>query len=260
MVSLLNHSGFKMNLDWRFIVKRVDGRACDELRPIEIIAGYQAFAEGSALIKLGKTHVLCAVSVEERVPPFLKGSGTGWITAEYAMLPRATVTRSERDSARGHVGGRNQEIQRLIGRSLRAVADMKALGERTLIVDCDVIQADGGTRTASITGAYVALHQAMEKLMHMGVISRMPLKSAVAATSIGIVNTYMMLDLCYDEDSQAGVDFNIVMTGKGEFVELQGTAEGKPFTKQNIDEILALGEKGIRQLFQAQQDVLKGGK
>jgi ribonuclease PH len=241
-------------------VKRIDERAYDELRPIKIIPGYQSFAEGSALIKLGKTHVLCSVSVEERVPPFLKGSGTGWVTAEYAMLPRATVTRSQRDSTRGHVGGRNQEIQRLIGRSLRAVTDMAALGERTLIVDCDVIQADGGTRTASITGAYVALHQATEKLMRMGVISSIPLKSAVAATSVGIVNTYMMMDLCYDEDSQAAVDFNIVMTSKGEFVELQGTAEGKPFTKQSIDDILSLAEKGIRQLFKAQQDVLKGGK
>jgi ribonuclease PH len=241
-------------------VKRVDERAYDELRPIKIIPGYQSFAEGSALIKLGKTHVLCSVSVEERVPPFLKGSGTGWITAEYAMLPRATVTRTQRDSTQGRVGGRNQEIQRLIGRSLRAVTDMAALGERTLMVDCDVIQADGGTRTASITGAYVALHQAMEKLMHMGVISSIPLKSAVAATSVGIVNTYMMLDLCYDEDSQAAVDFNIVMTSKGEFVELQGTAEGKPFTKQSIDDLLALAERGIRQLFKAQQDVLKGVK
>ncbi|MGD1119993.1 MAG: ribonuclease PH [Dehalococcoidales bacterium] len=241
-------------------MKRVDGRAYDQLRAVEIIPGYQAFAEGSALIKLGKTHVLCAVSVEERVPPFLKGSGTGWITAEYAMLPRATVTRSERDSTRGHVGGRNQEIQRLIGRSLRAVADMAALGERTLIVDCDVIQADGGTRTASITGAYVALHQAAEKLMKMGVISKSPLKSAVAATSVGIVNTYMMLDLCYDEDSQAGVDFNVVMTSKGEFVEVQGTAEGKPFTRQSIDDLLALAEKGIQQLFKAQQEALKTSK
>ena len=241
-------------------MQRVDGRAYDELRPIKIVPGYQSFAEGSALIKLGKTHVLCSVTVEERVPPFLKGSGTGWITAEYAMLPRATVTRTQRDSTRGHVGGRNQEIQRLIGRSLRAVADMDALGERTLIVDCDVIQADGGTRTASITGAYVALHQAMEKLMHMGVISKIPLKSAVAATSVGIVSSNMMLDLCYDEDSQAGVDFNIVMTSKGEFVEVQGTAEGRPFTKQSIDDILSLAEKGIQQLFKAQQDVLRGGK
>jgi len=241
-------------------VKRIDGRAYNELRPIEIIPGYQGFAEGSALIKLGKTHVLCAVSVEERVPAFLKGSGTGWITAEYAMLPRATVTRTQRDSTQGHVGGRNQEIQRLIGRSLRAIADMKALGERTLLVDCDVIQADGGTRTASITGSYVALQLAVEKLMRMGIIQKSPLKCAVAATSVGIVANNMLLDLCYDEDSQAGVDFNIVMTGKGEFVEVQGTAEGKPFTRQNIDEILALAEKGIRQLFQAQQDILKPAK
>ncbi len=238
-------------------MKRIDGRAYDELRPIKIIPGYQSFAEGSALIKLGKTHVLCSVSVEERVPSFLKGSGTGWITAEYAMLPRATVTRTQRDSTMGRVGGRNQEIQRLIGRSLRAVADMDALGERTLMVDCDVLQADGGTRTAAITGAYVALYKAMETLQNMGVISSIPLKSAVAATSIGIVNSYMMVDLCYDEDAHAGVDFNVVMTSKGDFVELQGTAEGKPFNKQSIDDILSLAEKAIQQLFQVQQDVLK---
>ena len=241
-------------------MKRADGRKYDELRPVEIIPGYQSFAEGSALIKLGKTHVLCSVSVEERVPPFLKGSGTGWITAEYAMLPRATVTRSQRDSALGRVGGRNQEIQRLIGRSLRAVADLGELGERTLIVDCDVIQADGGTRTAAITGAYVALHQALETLANMGVISSIPLKSAVAATSVGIVNTYMMLDLCYDEDSQAAVDFNVVMTGQGEFVEIQGTAEGKPFTRASVDELLTLAEKGIQQLFQIQEEVLREKK
>jgi ribonuclease PH len=241
-------------------VKRIDGRAYDELRPVQIIPGYQSFAEGSALIKLGKTHVLCSVSVEERVPPFLKGSGTGWITAEYAMLPRATVTRSQRDSTRGHVGGRNQEIQRLIGRSLRAIADLAALGERTLIVDCDVIQADGSTRTAAITGSYVALHQAAETLRNMGVLSSMPLKSAVAAASVGIWSGNMVLDLCYDEDSRAGVDFNVVMTSQGEFVELQGTAEGKPFSRQTIDDLLSLAEKGIRQLFQAQQAVLKGGK
>jgi ribonuclease PH len=238
-------------------VKRLDGRAYNELRPIKIVPGYQSFAEGSALIKLGKTHVLCSVSVEERVPSFLKGSGTGWITAEYAMLPRATVTRTQRDSAVGHVTGRNQEIQRLIGRSLRAAADMAALGERTLTVDCDVIQADGGTRTAAITGSYVALYKAMETLQNMGVISSIPLKCAVAATSVGIINNDMMLDLCYDEDSRAGVDFNVVMTSKGEFVEVQGTAEGKPFSKETINDLLALAEKGIRQLFQAQQEVLK---
>ncbi len=241
-------------------MKRIDGRVWDELRPVEIITGYQSFAEGSALIKLGKTHVLCAVSVEERVPPFLKGTGTGWITAEYAMLPRATQARTQRDSTHGHVGGRNQEIQRLIGRSLRAIADMKILGERTLLVDCDVLQADGGTRTASITGSYVALQMAVDKLMKMGILSKSPLKSAVAATSVGIVANNMLLDLCYDEDSHAGVDFNIVMTGKGEFVEVQGTAEGKCFSRQAIDEILAIGEKGIKQLFQLQQDALKSAK
>lgn len=241
-------------------MKRIDGRAYDELRPIKIIPGYQSFAEGSALIKLGKTHVLCSVTVEDRVPSFLKGSGTGWITAEYAMLPRATVTRTQRDSTLGRVGGRNQEIQRLIGRSLRAVTDLSALGEKTLVVDCDVIQADGGTRTASITGAYVALYRALDTLMNMGVVSSIPLKSAVAATSVGIVNSYMMTDLCYDEDAQASVDFNVVMTSKGEFVELQATAEGKPFSKQSIDDILSLAEKGIQQLFKVQQEVLKGGK
>jgi ribonuclease PH len=238
-------------------VKRTDGRAHDVLRPIEIITDYQSFAEGSALIKLGRTHVLCSVSVEERVPAFLKGSGTGWITAEYAMLPRATVTRTQRDSSVGRVTGRNQEIQRLIGRSLRAVADLSALGERTLIVDCDVIQADGGTRTAAITGSYVALHQALGTLANMGVISSIPLKSAVAATSVGIVNGYMMLDLCYDEDCQAMVDFNVVMTSQGEFVEVQGTAEGKPFSREAIDDLLALADKGIQQLFQVQQQELK---
>lgn len=238
-------------------MKRSDGRSYDELRPVKIIPGYQSFAEGSALIKLGRTHVLCSVSLEERVPSFLKGSGTGWVTAEYAMLPRATTVRTRRDSAVGHVTGRNQEIQRLIGRSLRAVVDLDALGERTLTVDCDVIQADGGTRTAAITGSYVALHKAMETLANMGILSSVPLKTTVAATSIGIVNTYMMLDLSYDEDSQASVDFNVVMTGKGEFVELQGTAEGKPFSRQSIDDLLTLAEKGIRQLFKAQEEALK---
>ena len=241
-------------------MKRTDGRVYNELRPIKIIPGYQSFAEGSALIKLGKTHVLCSVSVEERVPSFLKGSGRGWITAEYAMLPRATVTRTRRDSSVGHVTGRNQEIQLLIGRSLRAAADMAALGERTLTVDCDVLQADGGTRTAAVTGGYVALYKAMETLKNMGVISSIPLKCAVAATSVGIINNDMMLDLCYDEDSRAGVDFNVVMTSKGEFVEVQGTAEGKCFSKETLNDLLALAEKGIQQLFQAQQEVLKPAK
>jgi len=241
-------------------VKRTDGRAYNELRPVKIIPGYQSFAEGSALIKLGKTHVLCSVSVEERVPSFLKGSGKGWITAEYAMLPRATVTRTQRDSAVGHVTGRNQEIQRLVGRSLRAAVDMGALGERTLTIDCDVLQADAGTRTASITGGYVALYKALETLKNMGVISSIPLKYAVAATSVGVINNDMLLDLCYDEDSRAGVDFNVVMTSKGEFVEVQGTAEGKTFSKQTLNDLMALAEKGIQQLFLAQQEVLKTGK
>ena len=237
-------------------MKRADGRAYDELRPIKMLPGYQSFAEGSALIELGKTQVLCSVSAEDRVPGFLKGSGTGWITAEYAMLPRATVTRTPRDSSLGRVGGRSQEIQRFIGRSLRAIADFSLLGERTLIVDCDVIQADGGTRTAAITGAYVALHRAIHTMLDMGVISSMPLKSAVAAISVGIVHGNMMLDLCYDEDSGAAVDFNVVMTSKGEFVEIQGTAEGKPFSRAAVDELISLAEKGIRQLFQIQQAAL----
>jgi ribonuclease PH len=238
-------------------VKRADGRAYDELRPIRIIPGYQSFAEGSSLIELGKTRVLCAVSVDERVPAFIKGTGSGWITAEYAMLPRSTVTRTPRDSSLGKVAGRNQEIQRLIGRSLRAVTDLTALGERTLIVDCDVIQADGSTRTAAITGAYVALYQALQNMTTIGIISSAPLKTAVAATSVGIVHSYMMLDLCYDEDCSAEVDFNVVMTGQGKFVEIQGTAEGKPFSKETIDSLLALAEKGIKQLFEAQLAALE---
>lgn len=238
-------------------MKRVDGRVFDELRDIKITPGFQKFAEGSALIEMGKTHVLCAASVEERVPPFLRGSGTGWVTAEYAMLPRATHTRSARDSARGGVGGRNQEIQRFIGRSLRGVIDLRALGERTLIIDCDVLQADGGTRTAAITGSYIALYQALHTLANMGVISSVPLRSAVAATSVGIVHSYMLLDLCYDEDHNAAVDFNVVMTSQGEFVEVQGTAEGKPFSRKAIDDLISLAEKGINQLFQIQESVLK---
>ncbi len=239
-------------------MKRGDGRAWDELRPVKITPGFQSFAEGSVLIELGKTRVLCSVSVEERIPAFLKrGGGSGWLTAEYSMLPRSTVTRTPRDSSLGRVNGRNQEIQRLIGRSLRAVTDLTALGERTLIVDCDVLQADGGTRTAAITGAYVALHRALQTLANMGIISSIPLKSAIAATSVGIVRSYQLLDLCYDEDSSAAVDFNVVMTSDGEFVELQGTAEGKPFTREAIDSLLSLAEKGIRELFQIQQAVLE---
>ena len=238
-------------------MKRIDGRAYDQLREVKVTPGFQKFAEGSVLIEIGKTQVLCSVSYDEKVPNFLRGSGTGWITAEYAMLPRATVTRSPRDVTRGRVGGRNQEIQRFIGRSLRAVADLAALGERTLTVDCDVLQADGGTRTAAVTGSYIALHQALTNLANMGVISSIPLKSAVSATSVGIVHGYMMLDLCYDEDFNASVDFNVVMTSKGEFAEIQGTAEGKPFSKEVMNNMIALAEKGINQLFQIQDEVLK---
>jgi ribonuclease PH len=238
-------------------VKRGDGRAFNQLRAVKITPGYQKFAEGSVLIEMGNTHVLCAVTLDERVPPFLKGTGKGWVTAEYSMLPRATLSRTQRDSAQGRVNGRSQEIQRLIGRSLRAVTDMSALGERQLIVDCDVIQADGGTRTASITGAYVALYQALKNMKSMGLISSVPLTNAVAAASVGIIRSNMMLDLCYEEDSQAEVDCNIVMTDQGAFVEVQGTAENKPFSRSSLDGLLALAEGGIKQLFEAQQAVIK---
>jgi ribonuclease PH len=238
-------------------MKRIDGRTFDQLRPVTITTGFQSYPEGSALIQVGETRVVCAVSIEDRVPAFLRNSGTGWLTAEYAMLPRATSTRTRRDSDRGQVSGRSQEIQRLIGRALRAVTDLSVLGERTLTVDCDVVQADGGTRTAAITGSFVAVQLAVDKLLSMGVINRNPLRCSVAATSIGVVRDNIMLDLCYDEDSQAAVDFNVVMTGKGEFVEVQGTAEGKPFSRQAIDDMLNLAEKGIRRLFEIQQNALK---
>jgi len=238
-------------------VKRADGRAFNQIRSVKITPGFLSFAEGSALIEMGKTRVLCAVSLDDRVPPFLKGTGKGWVTAEYSMLPRATITRTQRDSVQGRINGRSQEIQRLIGRSLRAVTDLDALGERNLIVDCDVIQADGGTRTAAITGSYVALYQAFKNMRSMGIISSIPLKSAVAAVSVGIVRTYLMLDLCYEEDSQAEVDSNVVMTDQGTFVEIQGTAENKPFTRQSLEALLNLAESGIKQLFEIQQQVIK---
>jgi ribonuclease PH len=237
-------------------MKRVDGRANDELRPVSISLGYQAFAEGSALIELGRTRVLCAVSVEDRVPPFLKGEGTGWVTAEYAMLPRSTLTRTPRSTSVERTAGRNQEIQRLIGRSLRAVTNLSVLGERTFTVDCDVLQADGGTRTAAITGGYVALFHALNNLKRRGVFSSIPLKGGVAATSVGIVDREELLDLCYEEDFRAAVDFNVVMTDKGEFVEIQGTAEGKPFSREAVDALLSLSEKGIKHLFKIQKEAL----
>jgi ribonuclease PH len=237
-------------------MKRGDGRNFNQLREVKITPSYLAYAEGSVLIEMGKTHVICAASLDERVPPFLKGTGKGWVTAEYSMLPRSTLTRSQRDSAQGRINGRSQEIQRLIGRSLRAAMDFTALGERQIIVDCDVVQADGGTRTASITGAYIALYQALKNLKSMGVISTIPIRNAVAAISVGIVRSYMMLDLCYDEDSQAEVDCNVVMTDQGTFVEIQGTAENKPFSKNSLDGLLSLAEGGIKQLFEIQKTVI----
>jgi ribonuclease PH len=237
-------------------MKRVDGRVSDELRPVNIILGYQTFAEGSALLELGLTRVLCSVSVEDRVPNFLKGHGTGWVTAEYAMLPRSTLTRTPRGISAERSAGRNQEIQRLIGRSLRAVTDLTVLGERTFTVDCDVLQADGGTRTAAITGGYVALVMAMRNLKKRGMLTSIPMKGAVAATSVGILGRDALLDLCYEEDSKAEVDFNVVMTDRGEFVEIQGTAEGKPFSKETVDNLLELAGKGVKRLFNIQKSVI----
>jgi len=234
-------------------MSRIDNRANDELRPVRIILSYQSFAEGSALIELGQTRVLCSVSMEERVPPFLKGSGQGWVTAEYSMLPRSTLTRTPR----GKSEGRNREIQRLIGRSLRASANLGAMGERTFFVDCDVLQADGGTRTAAITGAYVALYQACHNLKKQGVLSSTPLNKMIAATSVGIVGEDILLDLCYEEDHRAEVDFNVVMTEKNEFVEIQGTAEGKTFSKESTDSLLSLAQQGIEKLFRIQKETLR---
>jgi ribonuclease PH len=232
---------------------RIDGRADDELRPVHITLGYQSFAEGSALIEVGRTRVLCSVSMEERVPGFLKDSGEGWVTAEYSMLPRSTLTRTPRD----RTSGRNQEIQRLIGRSLRAATNLAALGAMTFVVDCDVLQADGGTRTAAITGGYVALFQAFHNLRKRGIMPFMPLTRMITATSVGIVDGNMLLDLCYEEDYRAEVDFNVVMTDKGEFVEIQGTAEGKTFSKRDADSLLSLAQQGIEKLFQIQKQALR---
>jgi ribonuclease PH len=227
------------------------------LRPLDIRVGFLEHAEGSALITVGKTMVLCAVSVEDRQPAFLRGTSNGWITAEYSMLPRSTHTRSQRESVQGRIGGRTHEIQRLIGRSLRAVANLEVLGERTFTIDCDVLQADGGTRTASITGAYVALVHAMQRLVEDGTYSSLPLRCPVAATSVGIVDGRPLLDLCYEEDSRAEVDFNVVMTGEGRFVEVQGTAEHGTFDKESMDRLLAMSQKGIEESFEAQRSVLR---
>jgi ribonuclease PH len=237
-------------------MSRLDGRANNALRPVRIIPNYLAFAEGSALIEMGDTHVLCAASVEEKTPPFLSGRGKGWVTAEYSLLPRSTQTRTPRESGAGRLQGRTQEIQRLIGRSLRAVVDTTALGERTITIDCDVIQADGGTRCASITGAFVALQLAANHLLQTGAIARTPIRAPIAAVSAGIVDGQEMLDLSYLEDSNAWVDFNIVMLPGGRFVEVQGTAEREPFSLEAMTRLLSLAQQGIEQLFAAQKAAL----
>ncbi len=235
---------------------RSDGRARDELRPITIEPNFLKYAEGSALISIGNTRLICAASVEERVPAWMKGRGLGWVTAEYAMLPRATQERTQREAARGRVGGRTHEIQRIIGRALRAVTDTSRLGERTVWLDCDVIQADGGTRTAAVTGAWVALALALRTRFDPADGAHWPLSAMVAATSVGIVAGTPLLDLAYDEDSQAHVDMNVFMTDAGRFVELQGTAEAAPFDRRELETLLALAETGIRKLFALQSAAL----
>lgn len=235
---------------------RPDLRRNDEMRKVKIIKDYTMYAEGSVLICVGNTKVICNASVEENVPPHVKGTGKGWVTAEYNMLPRATNTRNRRDISKLKLNGRSAEIQRLIGRSLRAVTDMEALGERQITVDCDVIQADGGTRCASITGGYAALYLACRKLVDEGVIENMPLTAAVSAVSVGIFEDEAVLDLNYAEDSHAIVDCNVVMTSKGEFIEVQGTGEGRPFTRNELDQLLALGEQGCSRLCEIQKSVL----
>jgi ribonuclease PH len=234
---------------------RIDGRAPGQLRPVRLTVNYLDYAEGSVLIETGNTRVLCAASIEERVPPFLEGKGRGWVTAEYNMLPRATHTRTARERE-GKIGGRTQEIQRLIGRSLRAAVDMQALGPRTITLDCDVLQADGGTRTAAITGAYVALHRACTVLLQRGLLTTHPVRTAVAATSVGVIDGELLLDLCYAEDSHADVDFNVVMTGEHNFVEVQGTGEGGVFSRSTMDALISLAEQGITELLAIQQRFL----
>jgi ribonuclease PH len=237
---------------------RSDGRRPDQLRPVTIEADYLKFAEGSCLISVGNTRVLCAATIEERVPQWMKGRGTGWVTAEYSMLPRATQERTQREASKGRLGGRTHEIQRIIGRALRAVTDMAKLGERTVWLDCDVLQADGGTRTAAVTGAWVALALALTRSFDRKDRSRWPLVGQIAATSVGIVAGHPLLDLAYDEDSRAEVDMNVFMTDAGKFTELQGTAEATPFSRSELDTLLALAEGGIRQLLEAQRSVVDG--
>jgi ribonuclease PH len=235
---------------------RNDGRAPAQLRPTRITPEFLMHAEGSVLIEVGRTRVVCSASVEERVPPFLRNSGKGWVTAEYGMLPRATTTRTQREATAGKVGGRTQEIQRLIGRSLRSVTRLPELGERTIWVDCDVLQADGGTRTASITGGFVAMVLAMQRLRKSGALKSVPVQDHVAATSVGVVDGVPLLDLAYDEDSRAEVDMNIVKTGDGRFIEVQGTAEGPPFERQALDDLMELAESGIRELVALQRSII----
>src|SRR6267154_2982430 len=234
---------------------RPDGRTPDEMRSVEIAPGYLKTAEGSALITIGNTQVLCAASVETSVPPFLRNTGKGWVTAEYSMLPRATSTRTAREITKGRASGRTMEIQRLIGRSLRSIVDLDALGERSVILDCDVLQADGGTRTAAITGAYIALSVAVRKLVKFGTLKRNPIRDFVAATSVGVVGGVPMLDLCYQEDSQAEVDMNVVMTGAGQFVELQATAEKTAFDDSQLSSLLSLARRGIEELIAVQKSL-----
>jgi ribonuclease PH len=235
---------------------RKNGRSCSELRTVEIQPDFINNADGSVLIKVGQTRVICTASVENAVPSFLKGLGRGWVTSEYAMIPRSTRTRTPRESTKGKPSGRTQEIQRLIGRSLRSVVELEELGERTVWIDCDVIEADGGTRTASITGGFVALTLALQRLIQRGELVKLPLKDYVAATSVGLVNGELLLDLDYEEDSQAQVDMNVVQTGKGLFVELQGTAEGEPFSREVSDQLVDLASLGIRRLIEIQKRIL----
>jgi ribonuclease PH len=235
---------------------RQDGRLTDAVRPTRLTPGVAVHAEGSVMMEVGLTRVLCTASVEDRVPPFMRGTGKGWVTAEYGMLPRATTTRTTRESTAGKVGGRTQEIQRLIGRSLRSIMRLTELGERTIWIDCDVIQADGGTRTASITGGFVALVLALERLREQGLIPRVPVTDYVAATSVGIIGGTPMLDLAYSEDSRADVDMNVVKTSAGLFIEVQGTAEAQPFDRAQMDSLLALADSGIRQLVGFQREVV----
>jgi ribonuclease PH len=251
---------FKTKIDPSVLKKdkgaRPDGRAADQLRPVIITPRYNKHAEGSALIEVGETRVICTASVEERVPPFLKGTGQGWVTAEYSMLPRATATRVQREVTKGAPSGRTHEIQRLIGRSLRAVMNMKALGERTVWVDCDVVQADGGTRTAAITGGFVALVEALRHLKKQNAFTELPLTDFVAATSVGRIDGRILLDLAYEEDSAAEVDMNVVKTGQGRFVEIQGTAEDEPFDDADLALLLAAADKGIKDLIDLQRNAL----